>query len=752
MKMKYLIKTLIILMALSLCFNSYSQTGPAVQFIGTDGNWFDPTNWDSGVLPDATTDIIISNADVFIDATLSPNPIEIRDLTLENDKTLNLMNGTQFTFRNAYIEDGLLELHSSTVNGNDMTVSEGDSTKSANRRPGGWGCTHCGIVLGNPSFFDIGFQSYHGILAVGLGGNQQASVNNSGSGYYAHFIGDDIELGGDLLVQEFYGFVPVVGETYQIITARNTLTGQFNNLNEGSVLTTANGIDLRISYRGGDGNDVVLTAIQTSVRFIGSDGNWFDPNNWDSGVLPDATTDVVLTANQSVVIDPTLAPNAMDALIVINYLTLDQATLTTLPNTIFQYNKLIMDDASLFDTKSSEIIGNELEINRNGTEPGGFGVKFNPTTNDNRSIKITANTSKLHMFLGGLTPASTGNVGLGHYAHLSADDIELNGRLMIDTIYGFEPQVGDVFEIITARNSLMGQFNGLDEGDVVTTLADVDLVISYPKDMTGATTGVVLTAVQIPFRLQFSGTDGDWFNPANWLDVNTGQPANRVPTRDDDIIIDSAIDVFIDPPAANNTIEIRNLTLANDRTLNLMNQSEFIFNKANVKDGLLEFHSSIVTGNEINSSPEPTTKSINKRPGGWGCSHCGVVLGNPSFVDIDNQSFSGILAVGLGGIQQASSDHTGAGYYAHFIGNEIELAGDLLIQEFYGFTPIQGDVFEIITARNSLTGQFSNLPEGGLITTVNGFDLIISYQGGDGNDVILTAIQTPDIIFKNDFE
>ena len=527
------ITTLFIILSLSL--SVLAQTGAPVNFIGTDGNWFDPSNWDSGVLPDENTDLIISGLDVFIDPTLSQNPIEVRDLTIENDRTLNLMDGTNFTFRNANIEDGLIEFHSSTIRGDDIVAFVGDTTTTKNKRPGGWGCTHCGIVLGNPSFVDINFQSFSGILAVGLGGDQQASFNNTGAGQYAHFIGNDIELGGNLLVQEFYGFAPQVGDIYQIITARNSLTSQFNNLNEGSVLTTVNGVDLRISYQGGDGNDVTLTAIKKSTRFIGKDTNWFNPKNWDSGVLPDSTSDIVLTAGQLVVIDPTLAPTAIDALIVINNLTLDQATLTTLPQSTFQYNKLIMDDASLFDARSSQIIGDKLEINQNGTSPGPLAMRLNPTTNDTRSIKITSSTANIQMYLGGIIAASSGNTGVGHYATLSADDVELNGNLDIAPIYDFEPQAGDVFDVVTARNSLIGQFNGLNEGDVVTTIGDIDLVINYQKNTTGGPSRVILTSVQTPFRLQFSGNDGDWFNPTNWLDVNTGQPANRVPTSDDDI-------------------------------------------------------------------------------------------------------------------------------------------------------------------------------------------------------------------------
>ena len=58
-----------------------------------------------------------------------------------------------------------------------------------------------------------------------------------------------------------------------------------------------------------------------------------------------------------------------------------------------------------------------------------------------------------------------------------------------------------------------------------------------------------------------------------------------------------------------------------------------------------------------------------------------------------------------------------------------------------GFTPSPGDTFVIIDndgSTDTVTGIFTGLPEGSTVT-VGGQDFVISYAGGDGNDVVLFA-------------
>lgn len=106
-------------------------------------------------------------------------------------------------------------------------------------------------------------------LVVKLGGT------NAGIDYDQLVATETFELvdpSAALKVQMLPGFVGAVGNQYTIVRLDGTNevgmplvplgnTNGFNGLGEGSVFTLANGAAFRISYQGGDGNDVVLTQI-----------------------------------------------------------------------------------------------------------------------------------------------------------------------------------------------------------------------------------------------------------------------------------------------------------------------------------------------------------------------------------------------------------------------------------------------------------------------------------------------------------
>jgi hypothetical protein len=71
-------------------------------------------------------------------------------------------------------------------------------------------------------------------------------------------------------------------------------------------------------------------------------------------------------------------------------------------------------------------------------------------------------------------------------------------------------------------------------------------------------------------------------------------------------------------------------------------------------------------------------------------------------------------------------------------GGTVALGGTLNA-DFTGFTPTVGQQFEIIANQggSAVTGTFSGLAEGAKVTTVGGVDVFITYQGGNGHDVVL---------------
>jgi fibronectin-binding autotransporter adhesin len=117
------------------------------------------------------------------------------------------------------------------------------------------------------------------------------SVIGAGSGPRASqlVVNGPVNLGGSILAVQFHptSFSPVAGDS--ILIVRNDdldpIVGTFANLPEGAVTNLSSGEDLicRVSYAGGDGNDVVLTVLPNQRIWEGSqNGNWNDPGNWES--------------------------------------------------------------------------------------------------------------------------------------------------------------------------------------------------------------------------------------------------------------------------------------------------------------------------------------------------------------------------------------------------------------------------------------------------------------------------------------
>jgi hypothetical protein len=82
----------------------------------------------------------------------------------------------------------------------------------------------------------------------------------------------------------------------------------------------------------------------------------------------------------------------------------------------------------------------------------------------------------------------------------------------------------------------------------------------------------------------------------------------------------------------------------------------------------------------------------------------------------------------------------GSGYSQLNVTGNVNITGATLSLTL-GFVPIPGQTFTIINKSgvNPVTGTFAGLPEGSHIT-VGATNFTISYAGGTGNDVVLTAV------------
>lgn len=233
-----------------------------LRYIGSTTDWYNPANWDLGRVPAEGDDVLITDGlSVVIDPANDPTAgsghgtgkVIMKDLSITGGASLETLAGTEFKTHNELVADGGHLIHRSTV-ALDLT-NTGTATFI-----GGYGN---GAVLFNPSTQSKRDVILRCSVIFGLGGTTPASAlpGDVGAGHYATINCQTADLtDGALDLDLFYGFTPSLGQTFQIITVGQTLTGQFNALDEGALVRTYGDVGLFISYQGGDGNDVVLTA------------------------------------------------------------------------------------------------------------------------------------------------------------------------------------------------------------------------------------------------------------------------------------------------------------------------------------------------------------------------------------------------------------------------------------------------------------------------------------------------------------
>src|SRR5262245_40915033 len=93
----------------------------------------------------------------------------------------------------------------------------------------------------------------------------------AGTGHDQIVVTGAVNLGGASININVSGFAPAVGDSFVLVSndGADPVTGTFAGLAEGAS-TTAGGFLFRISYAGGDGNDVVLTRLSGGGRIAGT--------------------------------------------------------------------------------------------------------------------------------------------------------------------------------------------------------------------------------------------------------------------------------------------------------------------------------------------------------------------------------------------------------------------------------------------------------------------------------------------------
>ncbi len=91
----------------------------------------------------------------------------------------------------------------------------------------------------------------------------------------------------------------------------------------------------------------------------------------------------------------------------------------------------------------------------------------------------------------------------------------------------------------------------------------------------------------------------------------------------------------------------------------------------------------------------------------------------------------------------AAAIHFATAQTIPIVAEDFSATSSLLVT--LGFTPVEGQVLKLVnnTGFMPVSGVFANQPEGSLVTAMNGstpHSFEISYAGGDGNDITLTAV------------
>ncbi|MBX7106599.1 MAG: hypothetical protein K1X57_21160, partial [Gemmataceae bacterium] len=199
--------------------------------------------------------------------TLTGNSSLTLSNKLTNSGTVNIGTGVRLDVNGAFIQTG-----GTTIVNGDLAPSktaangyrlQGGTLKGTGNLLSRLVQTGGQISPGNSPgrFRVVGAYNQGGSLLVELNGTV------SGIDYDQIVATDTVTLGGTLDVNR--GFNPIVGQVFTIIDNQSALpvVDTFTGLPEGAFFNVT-GMRFKVSYMGGDGNDVTLTRVATGIEFV----------------------------------------------------------------------------------------------------------------------------------------------------------------------------------------------------------------------------------------------------------------------------------------------------------------------------------------------------------------------------------------------------------------------------------------------------------------------------------------------------
>jgi len=530
-----------------------------------------------------------------------------------------------------------------------------------------------------------------------------AEINglNPGTQYDQMNVTGTVSLSGGMLALAL-GFTPIIGTTFTLIEndGADAVLSPFAGLPEGATFLT-NGLTFRISYLGGSGNDVTITRVlgNTGVTRVwdggGANAAWNNSVNWVGDVAPVEGDNLFF---------PVIAAR--------------KSNTNNFP-AFFGFNSIIIGDGNYLLGGAGVLLNAGL-IATNGGSPA-------------LNVPVQLNASQTFLIAAGSSLTSTGGFILGpHTLTISVD-----GSLLVSgPISGaggmIKSGVGHL--VLSGSNSYAG----------VTALQSGGITVNTSNALGSAAGGTVVSAgAAISFSSGFALAEpfvlnGFFANSAS-LQFNGGTS-----------VLSGSITLGADTISSQlnvQTGEVRVNGVISGGSLTKGGLGRLVLNANNTHTNLTEIGNGTLI---VNGSQPASTVQLNTTT---------VFLGGTGTVG-SVTAFGGTVSPGAspGVLTLAGALTNGLNYTNHFELNgplpgsghdQLVVLGNVFLNGSalrltLGFTPAFGDTFIVIDNQglNPITGSFAGLPEGSFIT--NGPTVLrLTYQGGSGNDVMLTRIAVP---------
>ncbi|MFO0910374.1 MAG: Ig-like domain repeat protein [Isosphaeraceae bacterium] len=694
-----------------------------------------------------------------------------------------VLNGTNSYTGTTFVLSGTLLVNGSIATSSDVQVHGG--------LLGGTGVTSPLAVFSGgavaPGYPTTGvLNTGDATLNGGSSLNVELDGTTAGTSYSQLNVSGAVNLGNATLTVTL-GYTPVVGDTFTIINndGSDLVGATFLALPEGATFYVGTHA-FQISYVGGDGNDVTLTTVPRVLTWTGAGGtdHWSDPNNWQSGLVPQPGDNLVFPAGAAQLnnyndfggtpVFGSITVQADGYLLRGNAIGLSGGftTFYAAGSTTLWVDINIAADQSFTLASGTEVDATSvLSGTHNLTKDGAGRLVLMGTSTFSGATTINTGPLELRNSLG---------LGSGSIAINTTGELDLNGSLLVSNPIRNNSQGNGIFST-NGHSQLLGPISfwenatidvapgsileinssiiQLNPGRSLTKVGTGELWLDQQNFYTGGTdvrNGTLET--WDPFA---TGTTGLIYLEAGAtleLGTNLNAPSSG-------IYVGGVVDHSL----------IRNVpgyTTTLNGTINMLGNVDFLATAANltVTGNIIGFGSGSVSaaaggtgavifqGNSTYTGQTYVLGGTMEIDGNFSTSSQFVVLGG--FLQ-GNGVVSNILAPSgaVGPLLNASSltassldmgsgstwngvlNNTtpGSGYSLLNVSGSVSL-GNATLNVVPNFTPDFGTVFTILdnTGSSAINGTFNGLPEGAAYV-YGGQSFQVSYVGGDGNDVTLTA-------------